>query len=128
MGSYTHGFVVAVPEADIADANQLALVLGENPADEFTFSVCGYEDAQGNQYAVAAGRCQLTFLEAAGRPLVAPDFAPDADLVAASRAQAKLEVGQETIPVSPDKIGIVFYTQGRPKAIIDASGLTPIGI
>ena len=84
---YQQSSTIAAPAAQIQDANQLALALGESSADDQTFTAASYQDAQGNLYAVASTVAKPVFAQLAGQPLQAPDHAPDMDLAAATRAQ-----------------------------------------
>jgi len=81
---YSHRVTIAVPAAHIADANQLALCLGESAADDQTFTATNWQDAAGNLYAVCSTVAKPVFVELASQPLQAPEHAPDADLDAAS--------------------------------------------
>ena len=45
---------IAVPVAHIADANQLAICLGQSAADDKTFGAATFQDAEGNLYAVSS--------------------------------------------------------------------------
>ena len=81
---YSHRVTIAVPEAHTADANQLALCLGESASDDQTFTAANYQDADGNLYAVCSTVAKPVFVELASQPLQAPEHAPDADLDAAS--------------------------------------------
>ena len=89
---YQQKATIAAPEAHIPDANQLALCLGESPADDQTFTTAPYQDAQGNLYAVCSTVAKPIFAEMAGQPLQAPDHATGMDLAAATRAQALLQI------------------------------------
>ena len=101
---YTHRVTIAAPAAHMADANQLALCLGESPADNKTFFAENYEDGAGNLYAVCSTVAKPIFVERSAEPLSAPDYAPDADLEAASRAQSILAIGE---PAAPDRIAAI---------------------
>jgi len=89
---YTQIATIAVPEALISDANQLALYLGESSADDKTFTTANYQDADGNLYAVCSTTAKPIFAEKASQPLQAPNHAPGVDLEAATRAQALLQI------------------------------------
>ena len=107
---YSHRITIAVPVAHIADANQLALVLGESADDDKTFTKPRWQDAEGNLYAIASTVAKPIFAEMAGRPFVAPAHAPDVDLEAATRAQALLVIGSLDAPVAadPDRITVIL--------------------
>ena len=89
---YQKKATIATPAAQVPDANQLALALGESSADDQTFSAASYQDAQGNLYAVCSTVAKPIFSQLAGQPLQAPDHAPNMDVSAASRAQAVLQI------------------------------------
>ena len=103
--AYVQKATIATPAAHIADANQLALALGEFSADDQTFTTASYQDAQGNLYAVCSTVAKPIFAEIAGQPLQAPEHAPDMDVEAATRAQALLQIngGKAT----PDVIAVI---------------------
>ena len=81
---------ITVPEAHIADANQLARVLGYSEADALTFDQAPRIEVDGQTYARAAGMVDAGWLLPAYGPLVAPEWG--ADMAAAARAQALLQV------------------------------------
>ena len=103
---YQQRSTVATPLAHIPDANQLALCLGESSADDRTFNTASYQDAQGNLYAVASTVAKPIFAQLAGQPLQAPDHAPGMDLVAATRAQARLQINGGI--ASPNVIAVIL--------------------
>ena len=103
---YKQRATIASPVAHIADANQLALCLGESSADDQTFGAANYQDAEGNLYAVCSTVAKPIFAQIEGQPLQAPDHAPDMDVEAATRAQALLQIngGKAT----PDVIAVIL--------------------
>jgi len=103
---YTQRVTIAAPAAHIPDANQLALCLGESSADNHTFTVASYQDADGNLYSVASTVAKSVFAEMAGQPLQAPDHARGMDLEAATRAQALLQINNGT--AGPDVIAVIL--------------------
>jgi len=116
---------IAVPEAQIPDGNQLSLVLGESAADDQTFDEPGWQDADGNRYTLCSTVAKQVFFDNAGQPLQAPDHAPDADLAAATRAQALLSINAD--PARPDIIAaIVGGRLDSAQDHIAALGLTRI--
>ena len=120
---------IAVSDTHIADANQLALCLGESAADDQTFTAATWQDAEGNLYAVCSTVAKPVFTEMAGQPLVAPEHAPDADLEAASRAQALLVIGSLDSPVTaaPDRIAVILGDRlESAMGHIAALGLGPV--
>jgi len=106
MTKYQQRATIASPVAHIADANQLALALGESAADDKTFNTAVWQDAEGNLYAVSSTVAKPIFAQIAGQPLQAPDHAPDMDVEAATRAQALLQIngGKAT----PDVIAVIL--------------------
>ena len=103
---FPYRVTICVPEAMIADANQLALCLGTAAADAETFADLRAEDAAGNRYAYAHTPVPAAWLAEVTAPLSAPVFAPEADMAAAERAQAALrQVTEETAaPAQPTEI------------------------
>src|SRR5690554_2923620 len=106
MTEYIHRVTIAVPETYITDANQLALCLGESAADDQTFTSTNWQDADGNLYSVCRTVAKPIFAEMAGQPLQVPDHAPDADLEAATRAQALESINDR--PAGPDRIAVIL--------------------
>ena len=86
---YTHTATIAVPENLLADANQLALILGESPADNNTFRSAAFTDGSVN-YSVVHTAVKQQFVDIAGsgdlKPT--PDHAAGADRVVAEAALA----------------------------------------
>ena len=122
---YKQRATIASPVAHIAEANQLALALGESAADDQTFTTASYQDAQGNLYAVSSTVAKPIFAQIAGQPLQAPDHAPDMDLAAATRSQALLQINGGI--ATPDVIAVILG--GRLESSQDhiaALGLTQI--
>jgi hypothetical protein len=122
---YKQRATIASPVAHIADANQLALCLGESSADDKTFNTAAWQDAEGNLYAVSSTVAKPIFAQIAGQPLQAPDHAPEMDVAAATRAQALLQINGGT--ASPDVIAVILGDRKESaQDHIKALGLTPI--
>ena len=122
---YIQKATIAAPAAHIQSANQLALCLGESSADDQSFTVASYQDAQGNLYAVASTVAKPIFAQLAGQPLQAPDHAPDMDLAAATRSQALLQINVGI--ATPDVIAVILGDRlESAQDHIKALGLTPI--
>jgi len=85
----------------IAEANQLALCLGEAPGDVDTFGHVWARDAGGTLYTIACVHATSAFPDDAQTPVVAPDHSPDADVDAARAAQSTLVVGTPDNPPTP---------------------------
>jgi|SRR5690554_696623 len=103
---YIHRVTIAVPETHTDDANQLALVLGESASDDQTFTTANWQDADGNLYSVCSTVAKPIFAQTAGKPLQAPAHAPEADLVAATRAQALVSINDQ--PAGPNRIAVIL--------------------
>lgn len=54
MSDYKHRMSLAVPQTLIPQANQLALIVGENPDDDKTFTSANWQDKDGSLYAVCS--------------------------------------------------------------------------
>jgi len=98
MTQYTLRVTIAAPVSMLSDANALALCLGESASDDQTFTAATHTDTSGNEYAVASTVAKPVFEDMAAEPMVAPSYAPDADVVAATRAQATLNIGDLATP------------------------------
>jgi hypothetical protein len=126
---FTLRVTIVVPEAMIAQANALALVLGRGPADVNTFKQANFQDTPGNRYAVASTVAREIFVTAAGSPLVAPDFAPDVDLALAGQAQAMLTIYdpvENPATASPTHILTIIHEDSQ--LALQLAGVTPIPI
>ena len=122
---YQQSSTIAAPAAQIQDANQLALALGESAADDRTFTTASYQDAAGNLYAVCSTVAKPIFAQLAGQPLKAPDHAPGMDIAAATRAQGMLQINNGI--ASPDVIAVILGDRKESaQDHIAALGLTPI--
>ena len=120
---YTQIATIAVPEALISDANQLALCLGESSADDQTFGAANYQDAEGNFYSVSSTVAKPVFAEKASQPLQAPNHAPGVDLEAATRAQALLQINGGI--ATPNVIAVILGARTeRAQDHIAVLGLT----
>ena len=123
---------IATPAAHMPDANQLALALGESAADDQTFTAARYQDSSGNLYAVCSTVAKPIFAQSASQPLQAPDFAPDADLEAATRAQSILSIedrlnGSAPVTASPDAIAVILDDRlASAQEHIASMGLGPV--
>lgn len=102
MSDYALRAMILCPEAMMSDANALALVVGERAGDAATFRAADWVGRNGDRYAVAGTLARAAFAAVPSQVLKAPDHAPDADLAAARRAQAALEVDDGTRVPAPD--------------------------
>jgi hypothetical protein len=126
MTAYIHELTIIVPEAHIDAGNALALVLGENPADDQTFGPARWQDADGNRYSACNTVAKPIFVYAAATPLVAPEFAPDADLALASQGQAIVTIYDPENPVTASPDRILAILDMTPQAAFAAAGVTLI--
>ena len=122
---YLQKVTIATPVAHIPDSNQLALCLGESPADDRTFTTAPYQDAQGRLYAVCSTVAKPIFATMAGQPLKAPDHASNMDLAAATRAQSLLQINNGI--ATPDVIAVILGDRlESAQDHISALGLTRV--
>ena len=120
---YTTRATIAVPQAMISDANQLAACMGLSLADLNTFGAASYSDEQGNLYAVcSAAMTPRVLQEVSAGQLVRPEFDPNRqiNMTGAGRALALLVI--DVVPASPEKI--VAIIDINPSSAITAMGLT----
>ena len=120
---YTTRATIAVPQAMISDANQLAACMGLSLADLNTFGEASYSDEQGNLYAVcSAAMTPRVLQEVSAGQLVRPEFDPNRqiNMTGAGRALALLVI--DVVPAAPDKIVAVIDI--NPSSAITAMGLT----
>jgi hypothetical protein len=119
---------IAVPVADISDANHLAMVLASGPADALTYGAARWQDAAGNLYAGASTAIGAEFLGRATTALTRPDWDTTnlVNMAGAARAQAKVLLVQEGAdPLAyPTQITATFGDDGL--AAIAAMGLTSV--
>lgn len=128
MTKYVDRWTIFVPEAMIADANQLALCLGFTPDDAQTFGAASWQDAGGNLYAVASTLAPETFVTSATSQLAAPEFAPDVDLTAAGRAQAALVIYDPQSPVQADPAYILAIIHDNAQSAISLAGVSSVQV
>ena len=122
---------IACPAAMIADANNLAMVLGFTEADNRTYGAADWRDAAGNTYAVCSMPVSDAFVGKAFAALQRPAWDPGTkiSLAAATRAQIKVTLAQL------DQVGdwtakptrITAYPGDDGLAACAAMGLTRVG-
>ena len=126
---------IACPEAHIGDANHLAMVLGEGPAEALTYGAPGWQDGDGNRYAIASLPVSPAFLSAAQSPLERPawDTEPYAvNMAGAERAQARVVLHdpgddpEAPAPVPQADPDTIITLPGDPASMLAAAGLTRI--
>ena len=122
---YNQRMSLAVPEALIHQANQLALVAGEFELDVLTFGAANYEDESGNRYAVCSAAIKPIVLGLLGvnlSDLELPSHAADADAVLAQQALDKLVFFDVDVRANPEHIFIAL--DNEPLSVFEALGLT----
>jgi hypothetical protein len=95
----------AVPETLTADANQLAMVWGEGPADAFTWGDALFQDEAGNRYTVRHLWATEAWIHRVKEDEpVNPEWDTEGlvDLVAAERAREALDVLTYDAEADPD--------------------------
>lgn len=109
--------VIVVPETLGYQANQMALLFGESPADVRTFIDFGWHDEQGNAFAVSATRVTDEWIESTETP--APK--DGVDMEAAMEAYNLIQWDSETL--SADHITVIL-DGGVATEVVAALGLT----
>ena len=107
MSEYKHRMSLAVPQALMAKANQLALIVGESEPDDKTFTVANWQDANGNLYAVCSTAIKPVVLGLFGinlTDITLPIHAINADITAAQQALDKVVKYKYGDKVSATKI------------------------
>lgn len=97
MSEYKHRMSLAVPQALMAKANQLALIVGVSEHDDKTFAAANWQDKDGNLYAVCSTVIKPVVLGLFGISLTditLPAHAINADVVAAQQALDKVVMWQ----------------------------------
>ena len=120
---------VACPEALISDANNLAMVLAEGPADGLTYGTPHWKDTGGNVYAVASFEVRPEWVQAAQGTLSRPDWDTGppytVNMAGARRAQDALVFALEPVAAAPGQITALAGVPGT--TAIAAMGLMPTG-
>lgn len=107
MSDYKHRMSLAVPQALMAQANQLALIVGVSEHDDKTFTTANWQDKDGNLYAVCSTVIKPVVLSMFGISLTdvtLPDHAIHADVTAAQQALDKVVMYKQGDKASTDKI------------------------
>ena len=107
MSDYKHRMSLAVPQALMAQTNQLALIVGESEHDDKTFTHANWQDADGNLYAVCSTVIKPVVLGLFGISLAditLPTHASNADVVAAQQALDKVVMYKQGDQASTAKI------------------------
>lgn len=121
---------IACPEALIADANNLAAVLGYSDADLKTFGAAEWVDQTGNRYAAINLGASSEWLATAKDPLNRPAWDMDrpyrVNMAAAQRAQAALHMcgpGVQTAIAKAQPDCLIAVVGGSAAQALDALGL-----
>jgi len=107
MSEYKHRMSLAVPQALISKANQLALIVGESSDDDKTFTATNWQDKDGNLYAVCSTVIKPVVLGLFGIRLTdvtLPAHAVNADVTAAQQALDKVVMYKQGDKVSTTSI------------------------
>jgi hypothetical protein len=121
MSEYTHRVTLAVPEALMAEANQLALMAGESSDDDKTFTIANWTDGADNLYSVCSTISKPVVLELLTKGL--PDKQEsDADYDMAKAALSKIIVLRDGVKASVKHI--VLAINAEPLKALKQMGLT----
>lgn len=109
MSDYKHRMSLAVPQALISKANQLALIVGESEHDNKTFTAANWQDKGGNLYAVCSTVIKPVVLGLFGTPVADTGLtAEGADFTQAQQAMDAAIMYSGTEQASTDKILIAI--------------------
>ena len=129
MSDYKHRMNLAVPQALIAQANQLALIVGVSEYDDNTFTTANWQDKDGNLYAVCSTVIKPVVLGLFGISLAditLPAHAVGADVVAAQQALDKVVMYKQGAKASTAEI--MCAIDFEPLQAFEDMGLTVIEI
>ena len=127
MSEYTHRMTLAVPQALMTQANQLALIVGASEYDDKTFTAANWQDKDGNLYAVCSKVIKPVVLGLFGINLsniTLSAHAVNADVVAAQQALDKVVMYKQGDKASTAKI--VCAIDFEPLTAFADMGLTII--
>ncbi len=127
MSDYTHRMSLAVPQALMAKANQLALIVGVSEYDDNTFTTANWQDKDDNLYAVCSTVIKPVVLGLFGISLsniTLPDHAIHADVTTAQQALDKVVMYKQGDQASTAKI--MCAIDFEPLAAFADMGLTII--
>lgn len=123
MSEYKHCMTLAVPQALMDKANQLALIAGESANDVNTFTNANWQDSDGNLYAVCSTVVKPIVLSLFGQSL---DDAPlDDDNADKSLAQQALDAAvmlADGVVATTDSI--VIAVDVEPLTALESMGLS----
>ena len=121
--SYDHRITLAVPEAFISDANNLAACVGLSHADLNTFTEASWQDAQGNLYSVCSAQVTDRVLSFLGGALVRPEWDAGQQISMAAANRALALITTEGL-ATPESIRIVIDMDGLQA--LESIGLAPV--
>ena len=127
MSDYKHRMSLAVPQALMPQANNLALITGLSAADINTFTAANWQDADGNLYAVCSTVIKPVVLGLFGISLsniTLPAHAVNADVVAAQQALDKVVMYKQGDKASTTKI--MCAIDFEPLQAFEDMGLTTV--
>lgn len=104
---YKHRMSLAVPQALMTQANQLALIVGVSEHDDKTFTTANWQDKDGNLYAVCSTVIKPVVLGLFGISLTditLPAHATNADVIEAQQALDKVVMYKQGNKASTTKI------------------------
>jgi hypothetical protein len=114
---------IAVPAQFMAQANQLALAVGESHDDVNTFINTGWQDASGNLYAVCSAVVKPVVLALFGGSLEDALIDPmGSNLTAAQAALDSAIMFDAGVTATPDKI--VIAIDADPMTVLKDMGLS----
>lgn len=125
MSDYSHRMSLAVPQALMVQANQLALIVGVSEHDDKTFTAANWQDKDGNLYAVCSTAIKPVVLGLFGISLTditLPNHAINADVSAAQQALDKVVMYKQGDKAST--ANIMCAIDFEPLAAFDDMGLT----
>ena len=119
---------IVCPVALIAEANQLAAVLGQSLDDAQTFRGSSWQDAAGNLYAVASGEMSETQLAKMRASLTRPawDTGKNVNMAAAARAQTAVVLLEKPTLVLADALTVLVWPNASEA--LEFMGLTQVPI
>ena len=129
MSDYKHRMSLAVPQALMPQANQLALIVGVSEYDDKTFTAANWQDANGNLYAVCSTVIKPVVLGLFGISLTditLPAHAVNADVTAAQSALDKVVMYKQGDKAST--ASIMCAIDFEPLAAFADMGLTIIEV
>jgi hypothetical protein len=107
MSEYKHRLTLAVPEALMPEANQLALIAGESLDDVNTFTKADWVDDAGNLYTVCSTISKPIVLVML-RKAMPEDASRSEAYNMAARALSRVVVMKEGVTASPNNINLAI--------------------